>query len=631
MFKNITMKKVGSGMLWTGKAILKIPVILIAVYLALWVVTLAEALVMSGIDWIKNPSPPKPPASTPSVSSSGGNATTFRDMSNNMVQASGGFRNLLPIPQFLSNAMQGSISSGELTKINAAELQMDSVDIFDGGVAYSPVPNIVSDINVNPSYKETGRDAFPDFEENSIKPVKGEPVSTFSIDVDTASYGFMRRSLNEGVLPPKDAVRIEELVNYFPYNYALPETPEEPFKPTVAVYKCPWQPDHKLVHIGIKGYNLAAKPKSNFVFLVDTSGSMNSPDKLPLVINSLKLMLDDLGPDDTVGIVTYAGTAGVALEPVSVSEKSKIIRVLDSLGSGGSTAGAAGIREAYDLADSAFIKEGNNRVILATDGDFNVGINSADDLKEYIEKKRDKGIFLSVLGFGLGNYRDTTMQALAQTGNGNAAYISDLSEARKVLVDEASSTLFTIAKDVKIQVEFNPATVQEYRLIGYETRKLKREDFNNDKVDAGEIGAGHTVTAIYEVTPAGVSPALGESRYDKKEMAAPKVEDKSDFSGELAFLKIRYKEPDGFVSKLMTKPITVDDEKPYDTLSDDVRFAGAVAGFGQLLRHSQYTAGLKWDDVIEMANAARGRDEFGYRSEFVKLVRLAKSEEGNAR
>ena len=462
--------------------------------------------------------------------------------------------------------------------------------------------------------------------------VKKDPVSTFSIDVDTASYGVVRRALQGGQVPTGDLVRLEELINYFPYNYAVPEKgAEHPFLPGVSVFKCPWQPAHKIVHIGIKGYALADKPKSNLVLLLDTSGSMNAPDRLPLVVNSFKMMLDSLAPDDMVSIVTYAGNAGVALDPTPAGDKKKIIDVLDSLNAEGSTAGSEGIQTAYDLAEKNLLKEGNNRVILATDGDFNVGISDQSQLKTFIEGKRDKGIFLSVLGVGQGNYHDSTMQTLAQNGNGNAAYIDNLNEARKVLVEEASSTLFTIAKDVKIQVEFNPAQVSEYRLIGYETRHLNREDFNNDKIDAGEIGAGHAVTAIYEITPAGAAKMVDDLRYDAKEKAlAPQrdAEDKSQFSNELAFLKIRYKKPDSDTSKLMTQPITLADEKPFEQQSDDVRFATAVAGFGQLLRQNQNTSSLNWDQVIAMANGARGKDDSGYRTEFVNLAKLAKSEAG---
>ncbi|MDE1152502.1 MAG: VWA domain-containing protein [Micavibrio sp.] len=469
-------------------------------------------------------------------------------------------------------------------------------------------------------------DSFPDYQDNAAQSTAQDPVSTFSIDVDTSSYSFIRKLINEGTLPPKGAVRLEEMINYFPYSYALPAKGEDPFKPTVAVYQAPWNAEHKLVHIGIKGYDLETRPPSNLVFLIDTSGSMNSPDKLPLLVSSFKLMLDSLKPDDSVAIVTYAGNAGVALPPTKVADKAKIADVLDRLYSGGSTAGADGIRTAYDLAKQSFVKEGNNRVILATDGDFNVGLSGTDELKTFIEKKRNEGISLSVLGFGQGNYHDSTMQVLAQNGNGNAAYIDNLNEARKVLVEEAGSTLFTIAKDVKIQVEFNPALVQEYRLIGYETRHLNREDFNNDKIDAGEVGAGHAVTAIYEITPVGAKPVSDPLRYSAKEKALPVDTDKKDGGNEYAFLKIRFKQPDGDTSKLMTRPITPSDDKKFADLPDDLRFAAAVAGFGQVLRGSAYTNGLTYDQIIDMANNARGKDEFGYRSEFVNLVRLAKSE-----
>jgi Ca-activated chloride channel family protein len=332
-----------------------------------------------------------------------------------------------------------------------------------------------------------------------------------------------------------------------------------------------------------------------------------------------------------VSIVTYAGYAGVALQPTPAAHKAQIAAVLDSLNANGSTAGAEGIRTEYELAERSLIKDGNNRVILATDGDFNVGISSEDELKTFIESKRDEGIFLSTMGFGMGNYHDNTMQVLAQNGNGNAAYIDNLNEARKVLVEEASSTLFAIAKDVKIQVEFNPATVQEYRLIGYETRHLNKEDFANDKIDAGEIGAGHAATAIYEITPVGAPSQVEELRYGKNRPAPkpPQVEDKAEFTGEYAFLKIRYKRPDSDKSKLMTRPISSADEKAFRELPDDLRFAAAVAGFGQLLRGSQYSGNLTWNEVIDMAKDAKGADDYGYRAEFLDMVRLAKSISGS--
>lgn len=498
----------------------------------------------------------------------------------------------------------------------------------------APAPP-VDDVIVH-QYQEQGRDQFQAFEENSVRSVKAEPVSTFSIDVDTASYSFVRRALNNGVLPQKNAIRIEEMINYFDYDYAVPEPGGHPFQPTVAVYDSPWRSGNKLIHIGIKGYEVQEKPKSNLVFLIDTSGSMNTPDRMPLLLNSFRMLLDTLSPDDTIGIVTYAGNSGVALEPTKVADKQKILAVLDHLQASGSTAGGEGIRLAYQLAEQSFIKGGNNRIILATDGDFNVGITNRDELKGFVERKRQTGVYLSVLGFGMGNYNDHMMQALAQNGNGTAAYIDNLNEARKVMVDEASSMLFTIAKDVKLQVEFNPQTVQEYRLVGYETRALNREDFNNDKVDAGDIGAGHAVTAIYEITPVGAAPLVDDLRYQKpapKVMAdhpvlAPAQEAAEEANGdEYAFLKIRYKKPDSDTSTLMTRPITKEDEKDFDALSDDIRFANAVATFAQILKGSKFVA-ADYDAVIEVANQARGKDEFGYRTEFVNLVRLAKTAAG---
>ena len=484
---------------------------------------------------------------------------------------------------------------------------------------------MASDAIIDPGYyKDVGRDKFEDFEENQIKDVKAEPVSTFSIDVDTASYSFVRRQLNAGVLPQKDAVRVEEMINYFDYNYPLPETKEQPFQSTVTVVPSPWKNGSKLMHIAIKGYDIDkdTQPRSNLVFLLDVSGSMNSPDKLPLVVNSLKMLLDTLKPDDTVGIVVYAGAAGTVLEPTKVSEKEKILSALERLSAGGGTAGAEGIRQAYQLAESNFDKDAVNRVILATDGDFNVGITNQEELKDFVERKRKSGVFLSVLGFGQGNLNDSMMQELAQNGNGVAAYIDNLNEARKVLVEEATSTLFPIAKDVKIQVEFNPATVAEYRLVGYETRHLNREDFNNDAVDAGDIGAGHTVTAIYEITPVGAPRAVDESRYAP---AAEQARANTDFGGEYAFLKIRYKLPNEDVSKLITTPISDVNAEMTAQHKSDVDFSTAVASFGQLLKGGKYTGTMGYDDVINMAQESKGADEFGYRSEFIQLVRLAKS------
>lgn len=468
-----------------------------------------------------------------------------------------------------------------------------------------------------------GNDKFTDFDESPIKQVKAEPVSTFSIDVDTAAYSFVRQSLDNGVLPQKDAVRVEEMVNYFDYDYAAPTSKDEPFKSSVTVTPSPWNKDRKLVHIGIRGYDIdtTEKPKSNLVFLLDVSGSMNEPKKLPLVKQSISMLLDTLGKDDKVSIVVYAGAAGTVLEPTSASEKGKIMQALQNLQAGGGTAGAEGIRTAYQLAEANFDKNAVNRVILATDGDFNVGITNPEELQDFVERKRESGVFLSVIGFGTGNYNDAMMQTLAQNGNGTAAYIDSINEARKVLVEEASSTLFPIAKDVKIQVEFNPSQVAEYRLVGYETRALKTEDFNNDKVDAGDIGAGHTVTAIYEITPADSKAKLiDENRYADNKAAAP---EKTASSDELAFVKIRYKLPDQSESKLITRPVTSADEK--SELTGEAGWAVSVASFAQLLKGGQYTGSMTYDDVLKLAEANRGQDKFGYRAEFLTLIHKAKT------
>jgi len=475
-------------------------------------------------------------------------------------------------------------------------------------------------------YQDQGRDKFTDIQTNPVKIAKDEPVSTFSIDVDTSSYSFVRGSLNQNVLPQKDAVRVEEMINYFPYDYAGPADKAVPFKANVSVFPTPWNADTRLMHIGIKGFSLNGqeKPKSNLVFLIDTSGSMDSPDKLPMLQNAMKMLVETLGPEDTVSIVTYAGSAGTVLEPTKAKDKAKIIGSLDRLMAGGSTAGAEGIRQAYQLAEQSFDKTGINRVILATDGDFNVGITDPEELKSFVERQRETGVTLSVLGFGRGNYNDEMMQTLAQNGNGNAAYIDTLNEARKVLVDEVSSTLFTIAQDVKIQVEFNPDTVSEYRLIGYETRMLKREDFNNDKVDAGDIGSGHTVTAIYEITPKASKAKLNDDlRYGTQVTAAATGAD------EYGFVKIRYKLPGEKDSKLITEPVKVSTASAtVDAAPQEARFSAAVAAFGQLLRGGQYTKSYSYDDVIALAQGAKGADSFGYRAEFINLVRLAKTAQG---
>jgi len=467
------------------------------------------------------------------------------------------------------------------------------------------------------SFRASGRDKFDAADANPVKRVSAEPVSTFSIDVDTASYSFVRRQLNAGFLPQKAAVRLEELVNYFPYDYPLPKDRSQPFSTNVTVLDSPWKAGNKLVHIGIQGYELQeAQPRANIVFLLDVSGSMETPDKLPLVKQSMGLLLESLHAEDSVAIVVYAGAAGTVLEPTPVKDKQKILAALDRLQAGGSTAGAAGIQLAYQLAESQFIANGVNRIVLATDGDFNVGIDDIEELKGFVERKRQSGVFLSVLGFGQGNYQDALMQALAQNGNGVAAYIDTLGEAQKVLVEEASSALFPIAKDVKIQVEFNPAAVSEYRLLGYETRLLAEEDFNNDAVDAGDIGAGHSVTAIYEITPVGSDSAVfSDTRYGEKHPSREK-------SDEYGYLKLRYKLPNEDSSRLISQPIGTQSQSTPEVLRE-ARFATAVAGFAQLLQGSKHVGNWHYTDAVKLAQSNRGDDAFGYRAEFIQLIRKA--------
>ena len=529
----------------------------------------------------------------------------------------------LPAPEPGMTLQDLSTSIGSPDQF-AASPQM-AMREYSGAAANAPAYDMTEG-GLPPLYHDQGRDNFETIETNPLKVTAEEPVSTFSIDVDTASYAFMRTSINNGVLPQDDAVRVEELINYFPYDYPGPATAETPFATTATVMETPWNPETMLLHIGISGFDIipAERPAANLVFLIDTSGSMEEQNKLPLLINSMKLLVDTLADGDTVSIVTYAGSAGTVLEPTKVFDKAKILAALDNLMAGGSTAGGEGVRQAYQLARQNFDENGVNRVILATDGDFNVGITDIDELQSFVERERETGVFLSVLGFGMGNYNDALMQALAQNGNGAAAYIDTLSEARKVLVEEATSTLFPIAKDVKIQVEFNPAMVSEYRLIGYETRLLNREDFNNDQIDAGEIGSGHTVTAIYEITPAGSAGELVDDLRYQTEAAPPAA----GTGGEYAFLRLRYKLPEGDESQLIEMPIDASNEVSGTgggVAASEARFAASVAAFGQILRGGRYTGDYSLDDVIALANASKGEDEFGYRAEFINLVRLAKS------
>jgi Ca-activated chloride channel family protein len=514
-----------------------------------------------------------------------------------------------------------------LDKANAAKIQKSSAGAFGLGNERARV--VIIPKPADAPFEAEGDDKFRHFDNNPIRQVTWEDrLSTFSVDVDTASYSFARRMINEGRLPQKDAVRVEEMINYFDYAWPAPEKRKVPFEPTIAVGDSPWNKGKKLVHIGIKGYEMARgeAPDANLVLLLDVSGSMNSPDKLPLAVSSMELLLESLKPTDTVAIVVYAGAAGQVLAPTPVKDRETIVKALRSLTPGGSTAGAEGIELAYQLAEKTFRKGGVNRVLLATDGDFNVGIDDTEELKGFIERKREKGIFLSVLGFGQGNYRDELAQALAQNGNGVAAYIDTINEAKKVLVNEATGSLFTIAKDVKIQVEFNPETVAEYRLVGYETRSLRNEDFRNDKVDAGDVGAGHTVTALYEITPVGSSAvSIDAPRYTRTPEPTRVVRGKRS---EYGFLRIRYKLPTETVSEEATAPIPLVTRDLPSVVQREVKFSTAVAGFGQLLRGGTYTGPLTYEDVIESAQNAKGEDRNGYRAEFVELVRKAQKAKG---
>ena len=475
--------------------------------------------------------------------------------------------------------------------------------------------------NIRHAQERLDRENYTTFEDNPVHLASEDPVSTFSIDVDTASYSNLRRLLNQGALPRHDAIRVEELVNYFSYAYPTPDDRQQPFTIYTELGPSPWHADRHLLHIGIKGFEVPAHalPASNLVFLIDVSGSMQSPDKLELLKTSMKLLTKQLDQEDSISIAVYAGAAGVVLEPTSGNQTAKITSAIDKLTAGRSTNGGAGIRLAYALAEQAFMDKGVNRVILATDGDFNVGTVNQEALKNLIEQKRKSGVALTVLGFGTGNYNDALMQELAQIGNGNAAYIDTINEARKVLVDEMSATLLTIAKDVKIQVEFNPQIVREYRLIGYETRRLDREDFNNDRVDAGDIGAGHTVTAIYEIALQGSAGALIDPlRYDTVQQP------KASATTEIAFLRLRYKAPNGATSRLVERPIERRDlQADLQNTSDTYRFSAAVAAFGQLLRGGEYIADLDYAGIVSLAQSARGNDPFGYRGEFLNLVRTA--------
>jgi Ca-activated chloride channel homolog len=501
-----------------------------------------------------------------------------------------------------------------------------------GAVAQSPAPatagmrRVKSVMPSQPGPRRFPRDSFNTenydrINENPFRSPVVAPFSTFSVDVDHASYSNVRRFLSQGTLPPKDAVRVEELVNYFPYSDPAPSSREAPLRITTEVAAAPWNTRHDLVRIALRARDVDMRraPASNLVFLIDVSGSMYGPGRLPLVKQSLALLVNELREEDRVAIVVYAGNAGLVLPSTAGSDKQRILAALDGLEAGGSTAGGAGIRLAYDVARQNFIRGGNNRVILCTDGDFNVGASSDGALVELIEQRRKEGAFLTILGFGMGNYKDSKMEKLADAGNGNYGYIDDLLEARKTLVNEMGGTLVTVAKDVKLQVEFNPARVQAYRLLGYEDRLLRDEDFANDAKDAGEVGAGHTVTALYEIVRAGERldvdlPQASTLRYQRTDGVASS-------SGELLHVAMRYKAPDGERSMLVTQPVSGRSSSP----SESMRFASAVAGFGMLLRNSPNAGALTWPDVVQLARGARGSDRDGYRADFIKLAERAES------
>lgn len=472
------------------------------------------------------------------------------------------------------------------------------------------------------SYNNAQAEEYKSIAENKFKKASDVPLSTFSIDVDAASYSNMRRFLNKGEMPQKDAIRTEELVNYFTYNYAQPSG-NDPVRIATEIGTCPWNTQHRLVRIGLKAKEIPTGnlPASNLVFLIDVSGSMYGPERLDLVKSSLKLLVNNLRGKDKVAIVVYAGAAGEKLSSTPGNDKQKIREALEILEAGGSTAGGAGIKLAYKIAKKNFIEGGNNRIILCTDGDFNVGISSSDDLEKMIENERKSGVYLTVLGYGMGNYKDKKMQTLAEKGNGNHAYIDNLQEANRVLVNEFGSTLHTVAKDVKLQVEFNPAQVKSYRLIGYESRLLADEDFNNDVKDAGDMGAGHTVTALYEVVPVGVKSNYTGKVDDLKYQKQPKNPIFTTGSNEMITIKLRYKQPDASDSKKIELTLT---DNLQNEVSSDFRFASAVAMFGQLLRNSEYKGKATYDKVISLAKTALDNDERGYRKEFIRLAEVAK-------
>lgn len=514
------------------------------------------------------------------------------------------------VPSIALKSIQGAVSGVNISRDGDYRNYADKYVSFDSSEGW----------RTNNNFNSEGYDQII---ENPFLGVNDNPLSTFSIDVDGASYSNMRRFINDGELPPAGAIRIEEMINYFSYDYPQPRT-DEPFSINTEISTCPWNQDHKLVLVGLQGRKIPIEnlPASNLVFLVDVSGSMDEPNKLPLVKTALKLLVDQLREQDNVALVVYAGNAGLVLPSTSGANKIKIKTAIDALDAGGSTAGGQGIQLAYKVAKENFSKQGNNRVIICTDGDFNVGLSSDDALESLIEKERSSGIFLTVLGFGTGNYQDAKMQKLADKGNGNHAYIDGINEAKKVLIQEFGGTIFTIAKDVKLQIEFNPAKVLGYRLIGYENRMLAKEDFNNDAKDAGELGSGHTVTALYEIIPAGLpDPGLGTVDPLRYQKAAP-VKLYTANADEIMNVKLRYKKPKEEISRLLVNPL-LDNQIELKNTSDNFRFATAVASFGMVLRNSPYKGTGSFEAVEQLAKKSLGNDVEGYRKEFIELIRKA--------
>lgn len=512
-----------------------------------------------------------------------------------------------------------AIDEVEVTSIGVKKEKTSSMIIrgFSVKMAGVSASNMAYEMEMSPvNYHNT--EGYATVHENGFKKVSLNPLSTFSIDVDGASYSNLRRYLNNGSLPPKDAVRIEEMINYFTYDYPKPEN-DRPFSMNTELAICPWNTNNYLLHVGLQGKKMDTEnlPASNLVFLIDVSGSMNAQNKLPLLKSSFKLLTDQLRAKDRIAIVVYAGNSGLVLPSTSGSKKQEIKAALDKLNAGGSTAGGAGLKLAYKIAEENFMEKGNNRIILATDGDFNVGASSNAEMERLIEKEREKGIAISVLGFGMGNYKDDKMEIIADKGNGNYSYIDNLQEAKKVLVNEFGGTLFTIAKDVKFQLEFNPAKVDEYRLIGYENRLLNEEDFDNDKKDAGEMGAGHTVTALYEIVPVTGKTKKSNLKYQKTNLTDAAIE-----SNDLVTLKLRYKEPDGFKSKLITQPVLAQ-LTDLENTSNNFRFSAAITEFGMLLRDSEFLGSATFESATDLAKYAKGDDLEGYRGEMVRLLRSA--------